>query len=133
MQASAQANSENILQLPQDVLVNICQRLLEVQISFQAAAVVFQWQVSLLKSLQAKDLLRFGQCSRGCWTLVDRVAIWRSLLLARFGDQGDSKYVPPSSSLQDLKKCYAHLSRILVPAEDLVVSRYAFHLQSWCC
>lgn len=107
MLSTPDAKSSALLQLPSDVQQNICQRLYAVQ-----------------------DLANFALCGRDCRALVNSPALWRNLILKRFGHTEEIQSVD-NLSVPQAKAVYACLSRTLVPAISIQAAhlgdRYLMH------
>ncbi|DBB16925.1 TPA: hypothetical protein ACH3X3_014038 [Trebouxia sp. C0006] len=88
----------SLLALPRDVQQIICQHL------FVAA-----------------DLHSLEVCSKGCHQMVNRPALWQSLLVQRFGQLTADRLFQTTTRLSvlDLKQTYVQLSRQIIPAPNM--------------
>lgn len=78
---------------------------------------------SIPYEMQAADLHSLELCSRGCHQMVNRPALWQSLLVQRFGQLMADQVLQTTSHLGvlDLKQKYLHLSRQIIPAPEMQV------------
>ncbi|DBA75504.1 TPA: hypothetical protein ACH3X1_010755 [Trebouxia sp. C0004] len=73
------------------------------------------------RHLLAADLHSLELCSRGCHQMVNRPALWQSLLVQRFGQLMADQMLQTTSHLSvlELKQTYVQLSRQIIPAPEM--------------
>ncbi len=78
---------------------------------------------SIPYEMQAADLRSLELCSTGCHQMVNRPALWQSLLVQRFGQLMLDQLLQTNIHLGvlDLKQKYVHLSRQIIPAPEMQV------------
>ncbi len=78
---------------------------------------------SIPYEMQAADLHSLELCSTGCHQMVNRPALWQSLLVQRFGQLTADQLSQTITHLSvlDLKQKYVQLSRQITPAPEMQV------------
>ena len=73
--------------------------------------------------MQAADLHSLELCSMGCHQIVNRPALWQSLLVQRFGQLTADQLSQTTTHLSvlELKQKYVQLSRQIIPASEMQV------------
>jgi len=112
----------SLLALPRDVQQIICQHLFVVSTLGRKLEQALHTE-SIPYEMQAADLHSLEVCSRGCHQMVNRPALWQSLLVQRFGQLTADRLFQTTTylSVLDLKQQYVQLSRQIIPAPKMQV------------